>query len=208
LLLVNSAGAEVDIVVEAERKLVPVEVKLSATLRPEMASSIKAFHCDMGTEEGLHPSDGSRIFMKKYAFYGKQVIIKAHRFIENDSESITRSQLFEEIISRFMKLLRQRNSSYLLLFPENITPKEQDRLMAGLLKALSEHPGEQVARESDAFRHVLEKRDTLHRFVEELYNYWRAFERFFVYYSSEEEIIARIECLAPASLRQPLARRL
>ncbi len=61
----NSAGAEVDIVVEAERKLVPVEVKLSATLRPEMASSIKAFHSDMGTEEGLHSSDGSRIFMKK-----------------------------------------------------------------------------------------------------------------------------------------------
>ena len=129
--------------------------------------------------------------MKKSVFYGKQVIIKAHRFIENDSESVTRSQLFKEIISRFLKQLRERNSNYLRLFPESMKPKDQDRLMAGLLKALSEHPREQVARESDAFRHVLEKSDTLHRFVEELYNYWRGFERFFVYYSSEEEIIAR-----------------
>jgi hypothetical protein len=129
--------------------------------------------------------------MKKSAFYGKQVIIKAHRFIENDSEAVTRSQLFEEIISRFLKQLREKKSSYLRLFPENMTPKDQDRLMANLLRALSEQPGKQVARELDAFRHVLEKSDILHRFVEELYNYWRSFERFFVYYSSEKEIIAR-----------------
>ena len=74
--------------------------------------------------------------MKKSAFYGKQIIIKAHRFIENDSETVTRSQLFEEIISRFLKQLREKNSSYLRLFPENMIPKDQDRLMAGLLKAL------------------------------------------------------------------------
>ena len=129
--------------------------------------------------------------MKKYVFYGKQVIIKAHRFIENDSESVTRSQLFEEIISRFLKELRGKGSNYLRLFPENMKAKDQDRLMTGLLKRLSESPQEQVARESDTFRHVLEKSDTLHRFVEDLYNYWRGFERFFVYYSDEREIIAR-----------------
>lgn len=44
----TSTGVEVDIVVETEGKLVPVEVKLSATPRPEMASSIKTFREDLG----------------------------------------------------------------------------------------------------------------------------------------------------------------
>lgn len=42
----TSAGSEVDIVVETGEKLVPVEVKLSATPRPSMAASIKTFRKD------------------------------------------------------------------------------------------------------------------------------------------------------------------
>jgi predicted AAA+ superfamily ATPase len=57
----TSAGTEVDIVVETEGKLVPLEVKLSATPRPEMASSIKAFQAALGekTLPGyvVHPGD-------------------------------------------------------------------------------------------------------------------------------------------------------
>lgn len=44
------AGTEVDIVVETEGKLVPVEVKLSATPRSAMASGIKTFQADMGNK--------------------------------------------------------------------------------------------------------------------------------------------------------------
>lgn len=42
------AGTEVDIIVETEGKLVPVEVKLSATPRSAMASGVKTFQADMG----------------------------------------------------------------------------------------------------------------------------------------------------------------
>lgn len=44
----TSAGTEVDFVVEAAGKLVPIEVKLSATPRTAMASSIKSFQEDFG----------------------------------------------------------------------------------------------------------------------------------------------------------------
>lgn len=44
----TSAGAEVDIIVESAGKLIPIEVKLSATPRPPMASSIKTFQDDFG----------------------------------------------------------------------------------------------------------------------------------------------------------------
>jgi predicted AAA+ superfamily ATPase len=55
------AGTEVDIVVDAGAKLVPIEVKLSATPRPAMASAVKMFQKDFGDKvlEGyvVHPGD-------------------------------------------------------------------------------------------------------------------------------------------------------
>ena len=57
----TSAGAEVDIVVELGRQLIPIEVKLSATPKPAMAEAIKAFQHDLGeralTGFVVHPGD-------------------------------------------------------------------------------------------------------------------------------------------------------
>ena len=55
------AGTAVDSVIEAGAKLVPIEVKLSATPRSEMASALKTFQKDFGDKvlEGyvVHPGD-------------------------------------------------------------------------------------------------------------------------------------------------------
>jgi uncharacterized protein len=57
----TSTGTEVDIVIETGNKLVPVEVKLSATPRPSMAASIKTFREDFGDKAMpgyvVHPGD-------------------------------------------------------------------------------------------------------------------------------------------------------
>jgi len=57
----TSAGVEVDLVVEAGGKLIPIEIKLSATPRPAMASGIRAFQEDLGEKAGpglvVHPGD-------------------------------------------------------------------------------------------------------------------------------------------------------
>lgn len=44
----TSSGTEVDFIVETQGTLVPIEVKASATPRPQMASSIHAFRKDLG----------------------------------------------------------------------------------------------------------------------------------------------------------------
>jgi len=55
----TSTGTEIDIIVETEGKLIPIEVKLSATPRPEMAAAIQAFRQDMGEKAApgyvVHP---------------------------------------------------------------------------------------------------------------------------------------------------------
>ena len=57
----TSSGTEVDIVVEAAGKLVPIEVKLSTTPRPAMGFSIKTFQEDFGEKAMygyvVHPGD-------------------------------------------------------------------------------------------------------------------------------------------------------
>jgi len=55
----TSAGSEVDFVVHTEGKLVPIEVKLSATPRPAMARAIRSFQEDLGDRSAagyvVHP---------------------------------------------------------------------------------------------------------------------------------------------------------
>ncbi|MFB3890536.1 MAG: ATP-binding protein [Phycisphaerae bacterium] len=57
----TSTGAEVDFLVEAGGRLIPIEVKLSSTPRPAMASAIQAFRRDMGPKAApgyvVHPGD-------------------------------------------------------------------------------------------------------------------------------------------------------
>lgn len=48
----TSAGREVDMVLETDKGLIPVEIKLSATPRPEMAAGILSFRSDYGKRVG------------------------------------------------------------------------------------------------------------------------------------------------------------
>lgn len=57
----TSTGAEVDLLVEDGTRLIPIEIKLSATPRPTMASGIARFRADLGERVGpgyvIHPGD-------------------------------------------------------------------------------------------------------------------------------------------------------
>ena len=48
----TASGVEVDALVEAGTKLIPVEVKKSATPRPAMAASLRALRRDLGDRLG------------------------------------------------------------------------------------------------------------------------------------------------------------
>lgn len=57
----TAAGAEVDIVVAEGRRLIPLEVKLSATPRPAMARNLRSFQEDLGDRAPaayvIHPGE-------------------------------------------------------------------------------------------------------------------------------------------------------
>ena len=57
----TSTGSEVDFILNVGGRLIPIEVKLSATLHPSMAGSILAFQKDIGGKAAsgfvIHPGD-------------------------------------------------------------------------------------------------------------------------------------------------------
>ena len=57
----TSTGTEVDLLVEEEGKLIPLEVKLSATPKPAMAAGIRALQEDLGDKVAhgyvVHPGN-------------------------------------------------------------------------------------------------------------------------------------------------------
>ena len=44
----TASGSEIDLIVEAQARLIPIEIKASATARPNMASEINTFRRDFG----------------------------------------------------------------------------------------------------------------------------------------------------------------
>ena len=60
----TATGTEVDLIVEWERRLLPIEVKLSATPRPEWTAGIEAFRRDHARRVGpgfvVHAGNTSR----------------------------------------------------------------------------------------------------------------------------------------------------
>jgi predicted AAA+ superfamily ATPase len=57
----TAAGSEVDVILDLQGKLIPIEIKLSATPRPEMCTAIAAFRRDFGEQVGqgyvVHPGN-------------------------------------------------------------------------------------------------------------------------------------------------------
>ena len=57
----TAGGSEVDLIIDTQEKLIPIEIKLSATPRPEMASSISSLKKDFGERilpgYVVHPGD-------------------------------------------------------------------------------------------------------------------------------------------------------
>ncbi|MCS6843584.1 MAG: DUF4143 domain-containing protein [Caldilineales bacterium] len=55
----TAAGSEVDVIVEHHTRLIPLEIKTSATPRPDMAREIAAFQRDFGNRAAggyvVHP---------------------------------------------------------------------------------------------------------------------------------------------------------
>jgi hypothetical protein len=97
-------------------------------------------------------------------------------------EALLRSNLFEEIVKRFVEKNATKGSSIFAFLSESLhwlsradIPKE----LVKLFRLLFSYTSDEISSMHEEYRPIMSEKDQMYELVEELYNYWRRFERFF-----------------------------
>lgn len=123
--------------------------------------------------------------IKRFEVEAAQIIIHTEGQVCSTKRELTHSDIFYRVLCLNVAALRRRRSPLLdLLGLKEENGGECSSLLA-LLRPLSESPLDQVAAGFPEAAGLLEpaRRRALHEFVEGLYDYWRAFDRFMVVHS-------------------------
>ena len=122
----------------------------------------------------------------KQEFEGKQFILKIHESLCNSKNDLLNSDVFSSLVTRYCEFLYANDSYLLKPFLEIYKQEKAWTHVINLLKSLSELSVKQVIDflpSAAVFRKPAKQR-LLFEFVEDLYNYWRSFDRFIILQSS------------------------
>ena len=118
---------------------------------------------------------------KLYTITRGKIIFDYSAFYCDTPEKLLKSELFLEIVDRFIEKIASKGSS-LFAFIKDTLPllkrEEMTGYMINLFRFLSSHTSEEVISMSSEYTSILPEKEKLFEFIEELYNYWRRFERF------------------------------
>jgi len=128
-----------------------------------------------------------------YRFVGRKVIILLRDRVCETSDDLLSSELFVEIVTRYVSRLTSRQSALLEVFGKprhEISDCDIGKLIEvfGVLEKL---PGEAVPKLVEDGERFVANPSLLQEFVEGLYDYWRQFERFIVCDSTEDRLDQR-----------------
>jgi len=126
-------------------------------------------------------------FLNNSVFHDKQAVIRSSEGLCNDAPALTGSAVFKEALARFMEFLEERESSLLALFPDSVPKSSRFHEMHRLIQVLSLNPIDDIISEHPELKNYLKDPHLLISFVEKFYNYWRSYERFFIYYATGDE---------------------
>ena len=127
--------------------------------------------------------------MKSFEFYGKQAIISCNGEMCKTASELLSSELFKEVLSRYLDELRSKSSNLLKIFSDNMIKPDnalQEKSIMELLQKLSEMPAEKIKAAYPALANFFYDKYLLQQFVENLYNYWRRYERFLICYEEND----------------------
>ncbi|MGI6037930.1 MAG: phosphoenolpyruvate carboxykinase [Limnochordia bacterium] len=111
----------------------------------------------------------------------KQVTIRTAGEVCESTTELLESPLFKQVVQKFIVRLRRRDSSLLAVL--DLLPGHSEDVLVDVLKDLGVKPLSEVVAQRPEVAPLLEVKEMLHQFVEELYNYWRSLDRFTVCHS-------------------------
>ena len=118
---------------------------------------------------------------KPYIITRNKVIMDYVRVYCDTPEKLLRSPLFLELVDRFIERTAAKGSALFAFLLETLPQLRRNDLpayMVNLFRLLASHSAAEIIAMNSDFGPVLSHKEELHELVEELYNYWRRFERF------------------------------
>ncbi len=112
----------------------------------------------------------------------RKVVFDYSRLYCETPEEVLKSVLFEEIVKRFVHRHSQLGDSIFAYLSYAFPWASRESLYRELIKffrLLFTYTAEEVSSLNEQYRVALSEREALAEVVEELYNYWRSFERYF-----------------------------
>ncbi len=118
---------------------------------------------------------------KPYVITRNKVIMDYARVYCDTPEKLLKSPLFLEIVDRFIEKTAAKGSALFAFLVESLPNLKRGDLpacMVNLFRLLASYSADEITAMNRDFEQVLSRKEELHELVEELYNYWRRFERF------------------------------
>jgi hypothetical protein len=118
---------------------------------------------------------------KTYVITRGKVIFDYSALYCDTPEKLLKSELFEEIVDRFIERIATRGSSIFAFLMNSLPGLKREALtgyIVNLFRLLSSHTADEIITMNSEYKPIFSEREYLYEFIEELYNYWRRFERF------------------------------
>ncbi|WP_420264045.1 phosphoenolpyruvate carboxykinase [Candidatus Magnetominusculus dajiuhuensis] len=125
--------------------------------------------------------DGSLAQKKPYAITRGKVIFDFSLMYCDTPAKLLQSELFTAILKGFIQRIETKQSRVFQFLTENVPLRRRESLtkyMTGLFRLLASHTASEIIIMNSQYYDVLSDTEYLLEFIEELYNYWRHFERF------------------------------
>jgi hypothetical protein len=128
-----------------------------------------------------------------YKFVGRKVIFFLRDRICETPEELISSELFAEVVARFVKHLKRKESPLLQIFGKPLTDIGQKDIqdIIQVFQILERMNRDAVPKLLEGGERFIVNQSMLQQFVESLYNYWRQFDRFIVCNSAGDSLDRR-----------------
>jgi hypothetical protein len=128
-----------------------------------------------------------------FKFVDKKVIIRLRDRVCEDADELISSELFNELLKRFIHHSRHNHSPLLQIFgTQNREITDPDiRKLIMIFQVLSKMKMDAIPKLIEGAEHFIADPSLLQNFVESLYNYWREFERFIICDSTGDRLDKR-----------------
>lgn len=112
-----------------------------------------------------------------YEITEDKVWVDFEAFYCDSAEKLLRSDLFKEMMARYLQYLKDRHSPLILRIGQ-VCPASLEKHLTTVIRLLISHTHEEIAQVNACYGPLMAQREALYEFVEGLYDFWRRFERY------------------------------